>query len=229
MLVCSKRPLESVYAARSPNCLNIRLVLNFMILSILMNIKPSELKSDMFWCFKNKYWASRLAAWTILQSKVFQIWVKHFKNTFHCCHWPEYLFFNQFSWKFLSTEIEIHVCSHSLLHTVLCQLLNPSHVESGGCCGPAYVAGTFWLMAPGDTEVDWAPRGKSQPWADKGFHMSGRVSLSRVPACFLLCRKVFSDHRCDGKLINSTSGESVFPILSQNQQSLCSGLAAGKW
>lgn len=53
MLVCTKRSLESVYAARSPNPLNMRLVLlDFMILSILVNIKASELKADMFWRFK---------------------------------------------------------------------------------------------------------------------------------------------------------------------------------
>lgn len=35
------------------------------------------------------------------------------QNTFHCSHRHESPFCNQFSWKFLSTKIEIHVCSQS--------------------------------------------------------------------------------------------------------------------
>lgn len=178
--------------------------------------------------FQKKCWASRSAAWNILQSKVFQIWVKHLKTPSTVPTDLNPHFATNLAGSFWVPKLK-SMSAVSLLHAMLCQLLSPTHVESGGCCGPAYMAGTVGLMAPGATEMDRAPHGKSQPWADKGFHMSSRVSLSRAPACFLLCRKGFSVHRCDGKLMNSTSRESMFPILSQNQQSLCSSLAVGKW
>lgn len=117
------------------------------------------------------------------------------KNTFHCSHGPESHFSTNSGVSFWVLKLK----SMSAV-TVLCQLLCPSHVESGGCCGPAYMAGRVGLIAPGATEVDWAPRWKSQPWVDKGFHMSSRVSLSRVPAWFLLCRKAFQSTDVMAKL-----------------------------
>lgn len=160
---CALESLESVYAARSPDSLNMRLVLlNFIILSILVNIEPSELKSDMFWCFKNKCWASRPAAWNIPQSKVFQIWVKHLKTPSTVLMDLNPHFFNQFSWKILRFFLNENPCLQSQFPSHYSLPILSPHVESGGCCGPAYMAGTVWLMAPGATEVDWAPHGKSQ-------------------------------------------------------------------
>ena len=112
-------------------------------------------------------------------------------------------------------------------------ITKPAHVGSGGHCGSSNTAETVWLLAgvPGATEVDWAPDGKVLHWADKGFQLSGRVSPSRVPVSFFQHGKksVGLYPEMASPLINSTSGESVYPTLSQNQQSLCSGLAAEKW
>lgn len=121
-------------------------------------------------------------------------------------------------------------------HSVLCHLLSPTRMGTGSHYGPAYTAEMVWLLAgvPGAMKVDWAPDGKDLHWADKRFHRSSKVSLSRVPAGFFSCLgKAFQIVRLYpemlSQLINSTSGESVHPTLSQNQQSLCSGLATEKW
>lgn len=80
-------------------------------------------------------------------------------------------------------------------HSILCHLLSPAHMGTGGHYGPAYTAEMVWLLAgvPGAMEVDWAPDGKDLHWAHKGFHRSSKVSLSRVPAVFFfLLGKGFS-------------------------------------
>lgn len=136
------------------------------------------------------------------------------KNTFHCSHGPEFHFSTNSPGNFWVLKLK----SMSAV-TVLCQLLSPSHVESGGCCGPTYMAGRVGPVAPGATEVDWAPRGKSQPWADKGFHMSFPFQNASL---FFAVQRGFSVHRCDGKAheqhlrwvsVPSSEPKSTRPVL----------------
>lgn len=173
-----------------------------MILSILVNIKPSELNQVCFGVSKINVGLQDLLPGTYFNPKCSKFEHKTLEQLKHLKTPSTVLMdlYPHFSTNLTGSFWVLKLEPMSAV-TVLCKLLSPSHVESGGCCGPAYMAGRVGLVAPGATEVDWAPHGKSQPWADKGFHMSGRVSLSRVPACFLLWKKAFqfTSQRCDGK------------------------------